>query len=53
MPYNVAQAEEWVAKRVRFLATGLDLALFKQALLAEATALREELAWRGGAEWPE
>jgi 2-keto-3-deoxy-L-rhamnonate aldolase RhmA len=46
MSSNLEQAAEWVEKGVRYLATGLDMAYLRQALVAEAAAVRERLGWR-------
>jgi len=46
MSSDLDQAAEWVEHGVRYLATGLDMAYLRQALTAEAAALRERLRWR-------
>ena len=46
MSSDLDQAAEWVEKGVRYLATGLDMAYLRQALVADAAAVREKLGWR-------
>jgi 4-hydroxy-2-oxoheptanedioate aldolase len=48
MSADLEQAREWVERGVRFLATGLDMGFLKQALCAEAEAIRQQIGWRPG-----
>ena len=46
MSSSLDQASEWVEKGVRYLATALDMALLRQALVTEAAAVRKRLGWQ-------